>query len=57
VVAPPAMPGWLAWTIGLVPVFGLLLFWWTQTRHAAHADMDRTADKVERPVPAMKGLT
>ena len=24
--APPAMPGWLGWTIGLVPFAGLLLF-------------------------------
>ncbi len=29
-VAPPAMPAWLAWNIGLLPVYGLLVFWITQ---------------------------
>jgi hypothetical protein len=31
-VAPPAIPAWLAWNIGLLPVYGLLLFWIVQTR-------------------------
>src|SRR5581483_9016463 len=31
-VALPAMPAWLAWNIGLLPVYGLLLFWVGQTR-------------------------
>lgn len=29
-VAPPAIPTWLAWNIGLLPVYGLLVFWLTQ---------------------------
>lgn len=29
-VAPPVMPAWLAWNIGLLPVYGLLVFWVTQ---------------------------
>jgi hypothetical protein len=28
-VAPPAIPAWLAWNIGLLPVYGLLVFWIT----------------------------
>ena len=31
-VAPPALPSWLAWNIGLLPVYGLLLFWVAQSR-------------------------
>jgi hypothetical protein len=31
-VAPPAMPAWLAWNIGLLPVYGLLVFWFVQVR-------------------------
>jgi hypothetical protein len=31
----PAIPTWLAWNIGLLPVYGLLLFWVVQTRHTA----------------------
>ncbi len=34
-VAPPAIPVWLAWNIGLLPVYGLLLFWIAQTRRNA----------------------
>ena len=34
-VALPAMPAWLAWNIGLLPVYGLLLFWVVQSRRAA----------------------
>jgi hypothetical protein len=33
--APPAIPMWLAWNIGLLPVYGLLLFWLVQTRRTA----------------------
>jgi len=29
-VAPPAMPTWLAWNIGLLPLYGFLIFWGTQ---------------------------
>ena len=31
----PAIPAWLAWNIGLLPVYGLLLFWITQSWRAA----------------------
>lgn len=34
-VAPPAIPTWLAWNIGLLPVYGLLLFWMVQIRRIA----------------------
>ncbi len=34
-VALPAIPTWLAWSIGLLPVYGLLIFWVIQTRHVA----------------------
>ena len=34
-VALPAMPAWLAWNIGLLPAYGLLLFWVVQTRRTA----------------------
>jgi len=38
-VAPPAMPTWLAWNIGLLPLYGLLVFWGTQVvrKRSAHA--------------------
>lgn len=26
-VAPPPIPAWLAWNIGLLPAYGLLIFW------------------------------
>lgn len=29
-VAPPAIPTWLAWNIGLSPLYGLLIFWGVQ---------------------------
>ncbi len=31
-VAPPPMPAWLAWNIGLLPLYGLLVLWVVQTR-------------------------
>jgi hypothetical protein len=31
----PAIPAWLAWIIGLLPVYGLLIFWVVQTRREA----------------------
>lgn len=34
-VALPAMPAWLAWNIGLLPAYGLLLFWVVQTQRSA----------------------
>jgi hypothetical protein len=38
-VAPPTMPTWLAWNIGLLPLYGLLVFWGTQVvrKRSAHA--------------------
>lgn len=30
--APPPLPGWVAWPIGLIPVIGLALFFYTQRR-------------------------
>jgi hypothetical protein len=32
-VTYPAMPGWLAWNIGLLPLYGLLIFWIVQSRY------------------------
>lgn len=34
-VTYPAIPAWLAWIIGLLPLYGLLLFWIVQTRRTA----------------------
>lgn len=31
----PAIPAWLAWNIGLLPLYGLLLFWVGQSRRTA----------------------
>jgi hypothetical protein len=35
-VTLPAIPTWLAWNIGLLPVYGLLFFWLLQNRRKAH---------------------
>lgn len=43
-VAPPAMPGWLAWNIGLLPAYGLLIFWLAQARRPAAASPASGAD-------------
>ncbi len=56
-VAPPAMPAWLAWNIGLLPVYGLLIFWVVQTRRkSGKQPEDKSA---EQPVSAemMKGVS
>jgi hypothetical protein len=45
----PAIPAWLAWTIGLLPLYGLLLFWVGQTR--------RTAQKQLGDEPVQPSLT
>lgn len=42
----PAIPAWLAWNIGLLPVYGLLLFWVVQTRRMAK---QRSGDEPARP--------
>lgn len=34
-VALPPIPAWLAWNIGLLPLYGLLIFWVIQSRRAA----------------------
>jgi hypothetical protein len=36
-VAPPAIPSWLAWNIGLIPVYGLLVLWIMQIRRSVVA--------------------
>jgi hypothetical protein len=33
--APPGLPGWIAWLIGLIPAIGLALFFAAQRRRAA----------------------
>lgn len=43
----PAIPAWLAWNIGLLPVYGLLLFWITQSRRAAK---QRSGDEPAQPL-------
>ncbi len=48
-VAPPAIPAWLAWNIGLLPVYGLLLFWLGQIRRAGAAKQ-RPGDEQTRAV-------
>jgi hypothetical protein len=42
----PAMPAWLAWNIGLLPLYGLLLFWIIQIRYAAK---QRSGDEHAKP--------
>jgi hypothetical protein len=39
-VAPSAIPTWLAWNIGLLPLYGLLVFWGTQAvrKRTAHVE-------------------
>jgi hypothetical protein len=46
-VAPPAMPTWLAWNIGLLPAYGLLLFWVVQTRRTTK---QRPGDEQAKPL-------
>lgn len=47
-VAPPPIPGWLAWMIGLLPLSGLLLFWVAQSRCMARQRRgDEQALKIE----------
>lgn len=47
----PTIPVWLAWNIGLLPVYGLLLFWIVQSRRAAES---RSEDHpVQQSVSAM----
>ena len=50
----PAIPAWLAWNIGLLPLYGLLLFWLTQSRRTAK-QLSGTAGKTEPSVIA--GMT
>ncbi len=49
-VAPPPMPAWLAWNIGLIPAYGLLIFWIAQTRRSPSQRSDD--ERAERSVPA-----
>jgi hypothetical protein len=47
-VAPPAIPTWLAWNIGLLPAYGLLVFWITQTiRKRTAQTIAQPADEVQ----------
>lgn len=57
-VAPPAIPGWLAWNIGLLPVYGLLIFWFVQARRKSSAGSEKDMGE-ERPAPQemMKGVS
>jgi hypothetical protein len=49
-VAPPPMPGWLAWNIGLLPVYGLLVFWFVQRRRKADGGAEKDMGE-KRPAP------
>jgi len=55
-VAPPAIPLWLGWLIGLIPIYGLLAFLLSQRRRKnAVAETDESAvvpEKVPPPVRA-----
>ena len=55
-VAPPAIPLWLGWLIGLIPIYGLLAFLLSQRRrNKAVAETDEPAvvpEKVMPPVSA-----
>lgn len=45
-VALPAMPAWLAWNIGLLPLYGLLIFWIAQVRRGrGRAARQRSGDE------------
>jgi hypothetical protein len=57
-VAPPAMPGWLAWNIGLLPVYGLLIFWIAQARRKEHTGSEKdSGGKQPAPEELMKGVS
>ncbi len=46
-VAPPAIPAWLAWNIGLLPAYGLLVFWIVQaTRKRSARNTAQEPDEV-----------
>lgn len=40
--APPAIPEWLGWTIGLIPLYGLLLFLLLQRGHKRKSAVTQT---------------
>ncbi|HLX40205.1 MAG TPA: hypothetical protein VKR42_06710, partial [Ktedonobacteraceae bacterium] len=42
VVALPPMPTWLAWNIGLLPAYGLLVFWIVQVWRKSTDQPERT---------------
>jgi len=45
--APPAIPGWLGWTIGFVPLAGLLLFLLMQRkRPGAEVEQEQPSSQV-----------
>lgn len=37
--SPSVIPAWLAWNIGLLPLYGLLIFWGTQIVRKRHAQI------------------
>lgn len=43
-VALPPIPGWLAWNLGLLPLYGLFIFWVVQSRRRA----------ARQPTPSMQ---
>lgn len=49
-VAPPAMPSWLAWNIGLLPAYGLVIFWFVQARRRQVAHSTRQLSDEEQHV-------
>jgi hypothetical protein len=44
----PAIPAWGAWIIGLLPLYGLLIFWIIQSRRVAK---QRSEDELAQPGP------
>ena len=49
-VAPSAIPTWLAWNIGLLPLYGLLIFWGTQIVRKRSVQVATPAAEISPPV-------
>ena len=54
--APPAIPTWLAWNLGLLPIYGLLIFWWNQGRQE-YKDTIAVKTAQETPPKVMKEVS